>query len=99
MVAVALPPIHPGEILNELYLTPLEMSAGVLAGKLNVPRTRVERIVAGRVGITSDTALRLAKFFDTTPEFWMNLQTAYELKIEAERKKADIARIPVHAAA
>jgi len=99
MVAVALPPIHPGEILNALYLTPLDMSAGVLAGKLNVPRTRVERIVAGRVGITSDTALRLAKFFDTTPEFWMNLQTAYELKIEAERKKADIARIPVHAAA
>ena len=99
MVSVKLPPIHPGEILNDLYLAPLEMSAGALAGKLNVPRTRVERIVAGRVGITSDTALRLAKFFDTTPEFWMNLQTAYELKIEAERKKGDIARIPVHDAA
>lgn len=99
MVSVKLPPIHPGEILNELYLAPLEMSAGALAGKLNVPRTRVERIVAGRVGITSDTALRLAKFFDTTPEFWMNLQTAYELKVETERKKADIDRISVHAAA
>lgn len=99
MVSRTLPPIHPGEILNDLYLAPLAMSAGTLASKLNVPRTRVERIVAGRVGITSDTALRLAKFFDTTPEFWMNLQTAYELKIEAERKKADIERIPVHDAA
>jgi addiction module HigA family antidote len=99
MVSLNLPAIHPGEILNELYLSPLDMSAGALAGKLNVPRTRVERIVAGRVGITSDTALRLAKFFDTTPEFWMNLQTAYELKLEAERKKADIDRISVHDAA
>jgi addiction module HigA family antidote len=99
MDLLKLPPIHPGEILSDLYLAPLAMSAGTLAGKLNVPRTRVERIVSGRVGITSDTALRLAKFFGTTPEFWMNLQTAYELKIEAERKKADIARIPVHDAA
>lgn len=94
-----LPPVHPGEILRELYLEPLEMSAGALAKKLNVPRTRVERIVTEKVGITSDTALRLARYFDTTPEFWMNMQTSYDLKVEAERKRMEIERIPVHDAA
>lgn len=99
MNAISLPAIHPGEILRDLYLEPLEMSAGALAKKLNVPRTRIERIVTEKIGITSDTALRLARYFDTTPEFWMNLQTAYDLKIEAERLGAEIARIPVRDAA
>ena len=76
-----LPAIHPGEILKELYLDPLGMSAGALARRLGVPRTRIERIVTGQTGITPDTALRLAKAFDTTPQFWLNMQTSYDLKV------------------
>lgn len=89
-----LPPIHPGEILREEYLLPLGMSAGALARKLNVPRTRIERLVAEETAVTIDTALRLARFFETTPEFWMNMQTGYELKRQAKEKKAEIAAIP-----
>ncbi|MBB3975823.1 addiction module HigA family antidote [Rhizobium azooxidifex] len=99
MSVANMPAIHPGEILRDLYLEPLDMSAGALAKKLNVPRTRIERIVTEKIGITSDTALRLARYFDTTPEFWMNLQTGYDLKVEAERMHDEIDRIPVHQAA
>ena len=94
-----IPPIHPGEILREEYLLPLRMSAGALARKLNVPRTRIERLAAEETAVTTDTALRLAKYFDTTPEFWMNLQTAYQIKVEAASKHAEIAAIPVISAA
>jgi addiction module HigA family antidote len=65
-----------------------------LAKKLGVPRTRIERIVAEKVGITTDTALRLGRFFRTTPEFWMNLQVAYDLKIQASNLEATLATIP-----
>ena len=99
MSVTNMPAIHPGEILRDLYLEPLDMSAGALAKQLNVPRTRMERIVTEKIGITSDTALRLARYFDTTPEFWMNLQTGYDLKVEAERMQDEIGRIPVHRAA
>ncbi|MCV3735447.1 HigA family addiction module antitoxin (plasmid) [Rhizobium sp. TRM96647] len=99
MSVTNMPAIHPGEILRDLYLEPLDMSAGALAKQLNVPRTRIERIVTEKIGITSDTALRLARYFDTTPEFWMNLQTGYDLKVEAERMQDEIDRIPVHRAA
>ena len=94
-----LPPVHPGEILREEYLIPLKLSAGMLAKKLNVPRTRIERLVSEQTAVTSDTALRLARFFNTTPEFWMNLQTSYDLKIESKTKAAEIAAIPVMTAA
>lgn len=63
------PPIHPGEILREEFLTPLGLSAGALAKALGVPRTRIERIVKEQMGISADTALRLAKYFDTTLTF------------------------------
>ena len=76
-------PIHPGEFLREEYLVPLGMSAGDLAKRLNLPRTRIERVVKERVGLTPDTALRLAKFFQTTPQFWMNFQQAYDLEAAA----------------
>jgi addiction module HigA family antidote len=89
-----LPAIHPGEILRELYLEPLEMKPYSLAKKLGIPRTRIERIVAQKVGITTDTALRLAKFFNTTPEFWMNLQVAYEIKIQSAALETALAAIP-----
>lgn len=74
-------PIHPGEILREEFLVPLGMSAHVLALELKVPAPRINDIVRERRAVTPDTALRLARYFDTTPEFWLNLQTAYDLKI------------------
>lgn len=88
-----LPPVHPGEILREEFLAPLRMRAGALARHLNVPRTRIERLTAEQTPVTTDTALRLAKFFGTSPEFWMNMQAGYDLKVEAVAKKADLARI------
>jgi addiction module HigA family antidote len=91
-------PVHPGEFLREEYLVPLGMSAGALAKELRVPRTRIERIVKEEIGVTPDTALRLAKFFDTTPLFWMNFQTVWELAAEAKAKKAEIGEIRVRAA-
>lgn len=93
MTGDILPPIHPGEMLRELYLVPLAMSAGALAKRLGLPRTRIERIVAEKHPITTDTALRLAKFFRTTPQLWMNMQTSYDLKIEAAAKKDVLAGI------
>jgi addiction module HigA family antidote len=73
-------PIHPGEILREEYLLPLSMSANALAIALRVPAPRINEVVRERRGITTDTALRLARFFDTTPQFWLNLQTSFDLK-------------------
>ncbi len=72
-------PSHPGEVLKELYLIPLDMSAITLAKKLLVPRTRIERLIRCETAVTADTAMRLAKFFSTTPEYWMNLQRAWDL--------------------
>ncbi|RUU52057.1 HigA family addiction module antitoxin [Mesorhizobium sp. M2C.T.Ca.TU.002.02.1.1] len=93
-------PIHPGEFLREEYLVPLGMSAGALAKKLNLPRTRIERIVKEEVGLTPDTALRLARFFNTTPEFWMNFQKSYELETEARKIASELEKIvPLDAAA
>lgn len=75
-----LPPIHPGEILGAEFLEPLEMSARALARRIGVPPNRITAILAGRRGITGDTALRLARAFGTTPEFWLNLQMRHELE-------------------
>ncbi len=72
-------PSHPGRVLKSLYLEPLGLSEGQLARALLVPRTRIERLVAGKSGMTTDTAMRLARFFDTTPQYWLNLQTNYEI--------------------
>jgi addiction module HigA family antidote len=79
-----LPPIHPGEILRDEFLEPMKISVYVLAKAIKVPRSRMNDIVLGRRGITADTAFRLARYFGTTPEFWMNLQTRYDLDV-AER--------------
>lgn len=67
-------PLHPGEFLREEYLVPLGLSAGQLARALALPRTRIERIVHEEIGISTDTALRLARVFRTSPGFWLNLQ-------------------------
>lgn len=73
-------PIHPGEILREEFLAPLGMSANALALALHVPAPRVNDIVRERRAVTPDTALRLARYFDTTAQFWLNIQTAFDLK-------------------
>ncbi|MBV9591331.1 MAG: HigA family addiction module antidote protein [Hyphomicrobiales bacterium] len=75
-----LPPMHPGEVLREEFLKPMNMAAGRLAEACGVPRTRVERIAGEKLGITGDTAVRLGKVLGTTPEFWMNLQSHYEIE-------------------
>ncbi len=87
------PPVSPAEILREEYLEPLGMSAGALAKRLRVPRTRIERVAKGIHPITSDTALRLAKFFNTTPEFWMNMQAAYDLAVARKTLATELEQI------
>ena len=90
-------PSHPGEVLVELYLEPLGMSAIALAQRLNVPRTRIERLVKGETALTVDTAMRLSRFFGNTAEFWVNLQRAYDLA--RARRTADLSDItPLEAA-
>jgi len=80
-----LPPIHPGEILREEFLSPLGMSANELALALRVPATRINDIVNEKRGITADTALRLSRYFGTTPRFWMNMQASWELEIAEDQ--------------
>jgi addiction module HigA family antidote len=90
-------PSHPGEVLRELYLLALEMSAPALAQRLQVPRTRIERLVKGETALTADTAMRLATYFGTTPEYWMNLQRAWDLA--RARETVDVSGIvPLQAA-
>jgi addiction module HigA family antidote len=77
-------PIHPGEILREEFLAPLDMSANKLAHVLGVPTNRITEILAEKRSVSADTALRLARAFSTTPEFWLNLQVQYELRVAEE---------------
>jgi addiction module HigA family antidote len=72
-------PTHPGEMLLEEFLKPMKLTQLEAAAKMGVSQNRLNEIVRGKRGITADTALRLAKLFKTTPEFWMNLQNAYDL--------------------
>ena len=90
-------PSHAGEVLEELYLKPLGMSSIGLAKRLNVPRTRIERLVRGETSLSVDTAMRLARLFGNTPEFWMNLQRAYD--IAQARETVDLSDIVPLAAA
>jgi antitoxin HigA-1 len=81
-------PLHPGEVLREEFMKPLGLSAYAVATACHLPRTRIERIANEVIGITADTALRLARLFNTSPQLWMNLQVQYEL----EKTAADIAK-------
>jgi antitoxin HigA-1 len=90
---VAISAIHPGEHLAE-ELKELGMSAAELARQLDVPTNRVTEILNGRRAITGDTALRLAHFFGTTAEFWLNLQSLYELRIAQKKVGRSISRLP-----
>ena len=75
------PPVHPGEYLREELLEPLGLTPYALAARLGVPRTRIERLVREETGVTPDTALRLGRFFSMTPEFWINMQSLYDLTL------------------
>ncbi|MBF0478559.1 MAG: HigA family addiction module antidote protein [Candidatus Omnitrophica bacterium] len=79
-----LSPIHPGEVLNEEFLKPLCISQNRIARDIKVPPRRINEIVLGKRRVTADTALRLGIYFKTSPQFWMNLQSAYDLDIELE---------------
>ncbi|MBF0282850.1 MAG: HigA family addiction module antidote protein [Magnetococcales bacterium] len=92
MTPNGLPPIHPGEILREEVLAELGMSAHALALALRVPASRINDIVRGRRGMTADTALRLARYLGTTAQFWLNLQTSFDLKTAEAANAARIAR-------
>jgi len=87
-----LPPIHPGEILLEEFLKPMGMSAHQLAIALRVPATRISEIVNQNRGITASTALRLSRYFGTSPKFWLNLQASYELEVAEDRLGESIKR-------
>ena len=78
-------PVHAGEILNEDFLKPMELSQNALARGLGVPPRRINEIVQGRRRVTADTALRLARFFGMSAEFWLGLQMDYELDVETDR--------------
>jgi addiction module HigA family antidote len=79
------PPIHPGEILSEEFLTPLAISQYRLAKETSVPPRRINEIVRGTRGITADTALRLSRYFGTSERFWLNLQARYDLEVEKDK--------------
>ncbi len=92
-MTTALEPIHPGEILLEEFLKPLEISQYRLAHAINMPPRRINEIVHGKRGISPDTAARLARAFGTSVRFWTNLQTRYDLELVAEAKSQELDRI------
>lgn len=95
----ALAPVHPGEVLREEFLTPMALSVYRLARALKVSRPRLNDLVLGRRSVTIDTALRLGRYFGTTPEFWINLQTRYDLDVAERTVRRQIEReIEPHAA-
>ena len=87
-----LPPIHPGEILREDFMTPLGISMNRLALNLRVPVTRIAEIVHERRGVTPDTALRLGRYFNTSARFWMNAQSSYDLEVAQDELQRTIER-------
>ncbi|HAC07333.1 MAG TPA: addiction module antidote protein, HigA family [Gemmatimonadetes bacterium] len=85
MPAKTLEPVHPGEILLEEFLVPLELSQYRLSKDISVPPRRINEIVHRKRAVTADTALRLARYFGTSERFWLNLQTGYDLDVERDR--------------
>jgi antitoxin HigA-1 len=85
-----LPPVHPGEQLREEFMKPLKLTAYRLAKDINVPVSRIQAIIDEKRGITGDTALRLGRYFSTTPEFWLNMQRDFELETAQIQAGEDI---------
>ena len=94
-----MPPVHPGEILREDFMKPLGLTINRLALDLHVPATRIGEIVHERRRITADTALRLARYFKTNPEFWLNLQNFFDLEVESRSGTSAEVERDVHPAA
>ncbi|MFI4934484.1 MAG: HigA family addiction module antitoxin [Caulobacterales bacterium] len=92
-MARKLDPIHPGEILLEEFLKPLSLTAYATAKALGIPRTRIERLIRGVTSVTPDTALRLERAFGSSAEFWMNLQSHYDLDV-ARGRASGLAEVP-----
>ena len=93
-----MPPLHPGEILRDEFLTPMGISVYELAHAIKVPRSRTNDIVRGRRAITTDTAIRLGRYFGTTPEFWINLQARYDLDVADRTVRRRIEQVRTRAA-
>jgi addiction module HigA family antidote len=91
-----MPPLHPGEMLREEFLIPLRMTAKMLAREIKVPERRVIAIVKERRGLDGDLCMRLARFFRMSPEFWMNLQKAYELETARRDWPRICKEVPMH---
>ncbi|MFG1332041.1 HigA family addiction module antitoxin [Xanthobacter autotrophicus] len=91
--AAPLPPVHPGEILREEFLVPFGLTPYALAGAVGVPRTRIERLAREETPVTADTALRLARYFGTSAEFWLNLQALHDVRVEEARLAGELAAI------
>ena len=87
-----LPSVHPGKILRDEFLRPMDLSVYALANAVKIPRSRANDIVLGRRAITTDTALRFGRFFGTSPEFWINLQTRYDLDVANRKSRKKIER-------
>ena len=96
MVKNGMRPVHPGEILREDFLKPMALSANALAKHLHVPASRINDIVLERRGITADTALRLSRFFGSDAQSWLNLQTAYDLRVAELDESLQAAVMTVH---
>ena len=88
-----LPPVHPGEVLREEFLEPMQLTPYAVARACGIPRTRIERLAREEPPVTADTALRLARYFGTTPVFWMGMQAQYDLERAQDETTADLKRI------
>ena len=93
---VSVLPVSPGEILQREFLEELDMSQRSLARAIGVPVMRISEIIRGKRGVTADTAMRLARYFGTSPEFWLNLQAGWELSLVAQNRAADYRDITPH---
>jgi addiction module HigA family antidote len=97
-MATKLPPVHPGDVLLAEFLEPAGLSQYRLAKDISVPPRRINEIVHGKRSVTADTALRLARYFGTTPRFWLNLQAQYDLDVESDRLGERLAKeVTAHA--
>ena len=92
-MAKKLAPVHPGEVLREDFLDPLKLSPYAVAQACGVPRTRIERVARGEAPVTADTALRLARYFGTTPAFWMNIQAQFDLECATDEMAETLKKI------
>jgi addiction module HigA family antidote len=91
-MAKKLNPVHPGEVLMEEFLKPLDLSQNRLAIEIGVDARRINEIVQGKRAVTANTALRLARYFDMSPEFWLGLQSQYDLDVEEDKMGGQLAR-------